>query len=683
MGLVLQLDEEGRIVVEPKRRYAPGVDPEKVQVFGNFLYLEGKGFAEIPLVSRLPERYQERTVIPEGQEAAFLSYELDPLRAHLIEIDPRLQKPSELKLRIHHVERTRAEEWLVQLSYESEIGRLSPFPVWDAIQEKKRHLFSPAGLLFLKDLRFNWLRQLPRRKLDRNKGVIRLNTLEWIRLTIFENLDTEELPLLEPDRLVDLSGLKATLRPYQEQGLQWLWFLYCHGLSGLLCDDMGLGKTHQAMALLAAIAGEDPERKNKYLVVCPTSVIYHWQELLKRFLPEMRVCVYHGLQRSQEDLADFDNRFDLLVTSYGILRTGRENFSSLSFEVAIYDEIQIAKNHTSQTHQALRAIRASMRLGLSGTPIENRIRELKALFDLVLPGYLPHDALFRDLFILPIEKGDDAEKKVLLGKLIKPFVLRRKKSEVLRDLPEKIEEIAYCDLSEEQKTLYREIALQTKSTLYSELKDKNKPTPYLHVFSLLSRLKQICDHPCLILGNPKEYALHHSGKFELFMELLNEARGSGQKVVIFSQFLDMIAIIEAWLKKKGILFASIKGSTRDRSEQLRRFREDPACEVFVASLLAAGVGIDLTVASIVIHYDRWWNPAKENQATDRVHRIGQNRGVQVFKLVTKNTIEEHIHEMIERKKGLLEKIIQEEDQIRYLTRDELVAVFEKIYQEIE
>jgi SNF2 family DNA or RNA helicase len=445
---------------------------------------------------------------------------------------------------------------------------------------------------------------------------------------------------------------------------------------------MGLGKTHQTMALLASVAHEDPERRNKYLVVCPTSVLYHWQELLKRFMPEMRVCVYHGLDRNQQDLEQFEERFDLLVTSYGILRTGREDFRSIFFEVAIFDEVQIAKNHVSQTHQALRALRANMRLGLSGTPIENRIRELKSLFDLVLPGYMPQDAVFRDLFVIPIEKGEDPEKKTLLGRLVKPFILRRKKSEVLRDLPEKIEEISYCDLSEEQKELYRTIALSARPT-YDELKDETKPAPYIHVFSLLSKLKQICNHPSLFLDDPKNAPHHVSGKFELFTELLNEARGSGQKVVIFSQFLGMIAIIEQYLRKKGIGYASIKGATRDRSEQILRFREDPKCEVFVASLLAAGVGIDLTVASIVIHYDRWWNPAKENQATDRVHRIGQNRGVQVFKLVAKDTIEEHIHQMIEKKKGLLEGIIGTEDQINYLNREELLEVFEKVFKEVE
>ncbi len=253
---------------------------------------------------------------------------------------------------------------------------------------------------------------------------------------------------------------------------------------------------------------------------------------------------------------------------------------------------------------------------------------------------------------------------------------------MLTDLPEKIEAISYCDLSNEQKMLYKEVAFKMRDTIYQDLKDNAKPVPLVHVFSALSSLKQICDHPALILNDAKHYQNHQSGKWDLFVELLNEARDSGQKVVIFSQYLEMLGIIEAHLKKKGIGFATIKGSTRDRPEQLRRFREDPKCEVFVASLLAAGVGIDLTVASIVIHYDRWWNPAKENQATDRVHRIGQNRGVQVFKLVTKNSIEEHIHKMIERKKGLLEDIIGQEDQINYLSREELLQVFETMFSEI-
>lgn len=695
-GLSIQLTEEGLITVEPKREYAVGIEPEKVQFFGDYVYLEGRGFSEIAASHRLPEKFLKAVTLPRLQETAFLAYELELLSPFILDVDPRLKKAEGLQIKIRRVlkdKRKKGKVWLIDLVYGSELGIVDPFAIWDAIQEKRNHLFSSAGLLFLKDPRFHWIRQLQKRRLDRKRGFIRLNTLEWIRLGIFEDIHPpqgksadqietreflKELENLETHRPLDISKLKATLRPYQEIGLNWLWFLYCHGLSGLLCDDMGLGKTHQTMALLSAICHEDGEMGYKYLVVCPTSVIYHWQELLRRFLPHLRICTYYGLERS---LQDFDSHYDLLLTSYGILRTGKEVLAPYSFELAIFDEIQIAKNHASQTHFALRSIKAKMRLGLSGTPIENRIRELKSLFDIVLPSYMPSEAIFRELFVNPIEKFGDVEKKALLRKLVKPFILRRKKSEVLTDLPEKIEEIAYCDLSDEQKALYREAASQMRDTIYQDLRNSEKPIAYMHIFSALMTLKRICDHPCLISGDLKNYRNHASGKWDLFVELLYEARDSGQKVVVFSQYLDMLTIIESHLKKKGIGYASIKGSTRDRKEQLCKFRDDPACEVFVASLLAAGVGIDLTVASIVIHYDRWWNPAKENQATDRVHRIGQNRGVQVFKLVTKNTIEEHIHSIIERKKNLLEQIVKAEDQITLLTREELLQVFEKMFGE--
>ena len=695
MGLSIRLNEEGLITTTPKIQYAPNVDPSKIQFFGSYFYIEGKGFSSIPTSISIPEKYRQPVVITADQEASFLGYELDPLKPYILDLDPRLKKPAAIKLKIRRVTRDarkRSAQWLVDLAYQSELGVTDIFPIWDALFEKKRYLFSKAGFLYLKDARFNWLRQLPKQRLDRKKGLIRLNTLEWIRLKAFEEIQApkgddpnvvetrkvlEELGRFETDRILDISGLKSTLRPYQEQGVHWLWFLYCHGLSGLLCDDMGLGKTHQAMALLAGIVNADPEKRNKYLVVCPTSVIYHWQELLKRFLPHIRVCTYYGITRT---LDDFDTHYDLLLTSYGILRQASSLLEEFSFEACFYDEIQVAKNESSQTHQALRRMNAKMRVGMTGTPIENRLREIKSLFDVILPSYMPFDPIFRELFIKPIEKENDAEKKQLLGRLVKPFILRRKKSEVLKDLPEKIEEIAYCDLSEEQKTLYSQIIDQMKETIYKDLKDASKPVPYLHVFSALSKMKQICDHPVLITGDVKNFQKHDSGKWDLFVELLHEARESGQKVVVFSQYLDMLGIIETYLKKNGVGYASIKGSTRDRNEQLRKFREDPECEVFVASLLAAGVGIDLTVASIVIHYDRWWNPAKENQATDRVHRIGQSRGVQVFKLVTKNTIEEDIHEIIERKKGLLEQIVGADDQINYLTREELLKVFEKMFR---
>ncbi len=696
VGLQITLTEESFIAITPKWEYSPGVEPSSILLFGHFLYEKGKGFFEIPHSMRLPERYREPQILSPAQEAPFLAFELEPLKPWIYEIDPRLNKPAHLQLKIRKIQRnkkTKGQQWLVDLIYESEHGWVDIFTIWDAFGQKRKHVFSQAGLLSLKDPRFNWIRQLQKRQMDRAKGMIRLNTLEWIRLSVFEEIhlphdaEAEETKSLldqigrfETSQLLNISQLKAHLRPYQETGLHWLWFLYCHRLSGLLCDDMGLGKTHQAMALLAAISYEDEERGKKYLVVCPTSVIYHWQELLQKFLPDMRVCTYYGIART---LDRFETDFDILLTSYGILRTGKEDLRGLYFELAIFDEIQIAKNHHSQTHAALSQIDARMRLGLTGTPIENRIRELKSLFDIILPGYMPSDAVFRDMFVQPIEKAKDEKQRQLLTKLVKPFILRRKKSEVLLDLPEKMEMISYCDLSPEQKRLYKEVAISMRDTVYRELQDESNPVSYIHVFSALSSLKRICDHPSLVEGHDPAQA-QQSGKWDLFIELLSEARDSGQKVVVFSQYLEMISLIEKYLKKKGIGFASIKGSTRDRSAQLKRFREDPACEVFVASLLAAGVGIDLTVASVVIHYDRWWNPAKENQATDRVHRIGQSRGVQVFKLVTKHTIEEHIHDLIEKKKGLIEDIIghDESTHIQYLSRDELIALFETMFTDV-
>ncbi len=423
--------------------------------------------------------------------------------------------------------------------------------------------------------------------------------------------------------------------------------------------------------------------KKTFLIVCPTSVIYHWEDLLKRFLPHLQVYTFHGQSRHREDLSR--RSYHVLLTSYGVMRSEKKELSQLSFDVAIYDEIQNAKNTASQTHKALASLQSYMKLGLTGTPIENHVMELKALFDLVLPHYLPTDAQFREKFLIPMEKEQDIEKKQLLSKLVKPFILRRKKSEVLLELPEKIEEIAYCDLSAEQKTLYKELFFSQKTRIEKEMQTSSESTTVMHVFSLLSKLKQICNHPCLISKEKENFQQHSSGKWDLFVELLQEALESGHKVVVFTQYLDMLDIIEKYLEGQGIGFAEIRGSTRDRREPLTRFKEDPECVVFVASLQAAGVGIDLTAASVVIHYDRWWNPAREDQATDRVHRMGQSRGVQVFKLVTKKSVEEKIHALILKKKGILDEVVgfDEQDMVKKLTKQEIFELLSSLEKDLQ
>ncbi len=438
-GLKLIVNEAGRLVVSPQREYAPGVDPSSIQIFNNFFYVKEMGFQAASAAAQLPEKYQETYEVPAYQETQFLAYELEQISPYIVFLDPRLKKPSHLWIQIYSASREKVrgkEKWCVRFSYESELGSVDSIVLWDTLDQRRSHLFSLAGLIHLKEARFSWLSQIPEKCLDRKRGVLWLSALEWLRLSAMENLKLpvgddpqaaltrrlfEKMEHLETDKKLDISQLKSTLRPYQEQGLQWLWFLYCNGLSGLLCDDMGLGKTHQAMALLAAVNQIDTEKKHKYLVVCPTSVIYHWQELLKRFLPNFSVCTYYGLDRSLEN---FDECYDLLLTSYGILRSGKDPLHGLAFEVAVFDEIQVAKNYASQTHKALCDIRANMRLGLSGTPIENRIRELKSLIDIVLPSYLPSDSVFRDMFIYPIEKQNDEVNKSLLGAKVQISWLR-------------------------------------------------------------------------------------------------------------------------------------------------------------------------------------------------------------------------------------------------------------------
>ena len=685
VGLKIGLNEKNRIVIEQKIIPRKGVKLEEIEFFEPFVYLKNQGFFKLPPHLRLPEEYREKKELPLSKESFFVHYELERLKKFILEIDPRLVRPEKLSLKLTKLKKS-GRSYLAELIYSSRSGEVNALQFWQALSEKKEYIFSEAGLVFLRGYRFKWLSAINPKRILKKQGLIRVKIWEWIKLTILENIKRpigkkaqikkmqklfDELSNMGGESQIDLGYLKSTLRPYQEIGVKWLNFLYEEGLSGFLCDEMGLGKTHQAMGILATALKKDEKRENKYLVVCPTSVIYHWENLLKRFLPEMKVCIFHGLGRSLKPEAE------LILTSYGLARSEKKLFENLEFEIAIFDEIQIAKNKSSKIHKALSEISAEMYLALTGTPVENRLEELKALFDLILPGYFPGDSAFKELFIEPIEKENDEKKKKLLKKLVRPFVMRRRKKEVLKDLPEKTEEIAYADLLKEQRELYLELLSLQKNKIIQELKDKSCKKAYLHVFALLTKLKQLCDHPSLI---EPELAHASSGKWELFKELLAEALDSEQKVVVFSQYLGMIKIIKDYLKEKNIKYASITGSTQKRFEEIKKFQEDPECMVFVGSLLASGTGIDLTAGSVVIHYDRWWNPAKENQATDRVHRIGQNRGVQVFKLITKNTIEERIHTLIEKKKMLIEETIgaDEKDQLKGLSREELIGLLEDL-----
>jgi SNF2 family DNA or RNA helicase len=438
---------------------------------------------------------------------------------------------------------------------------------------------------------------------------------------------------------------------------------------------MGLGKTHQAIALVAAVAASEG-RPPRVLVTCPASVLPHWEDKLRALVPGLPVHRHLGSERQERVPAG------ILLTTYGTLRNDAGRFAGAAgsaplFDLFLLDEIHTIKNRDSATHQALRQVSARLALGLTGTPVENRVEELHTLLDFVLPGYLPERLAFERSFARPIAEGDP-QARSRLARLVRPFVLRRTKEQVLTTLPEKIEDRRTCQLLAGQAELYQQTLAQRGGVLRSVL-GAGGAVPYLHVFALLSRLKQICNHPAL-LAEPSPSAADpppaSSGKWELFLEVLSEALGSGLKVVVFSQYLRMLDLLAAHLEASGIGYATLRGATRDRAAPVARFREDPDCRVFLASLKAAGVGIDLTAASVVIHYDRWWNQAREDQATDRVHRIGQQRGVQVITLITAGTIEERIDRLIADKARLAHDLVPEDDArlFQRFSREELAAL---------
>ena len=705
--LDVKMDNKENITINPIHTLKKEYSKKKVLFFDDFTYVPLEGFHELPSVLRPPERYGHHVEIESENIEFFLTQELPSLQPYIETIDNRLVKPEKMELVAVSIDRPKESgslfEYVVSLNYVTEIGAVPATDLWIGIKRKKKYLFSPAGLINLHDKRFDWIRWIHKGQVSQQDKLFKLSTIELIRLYALEDIlikevKTEEqkrsftllqaLIELKPPEDPDITGLKSPLRPYQKIGVQWLWFLSHYGLSGLLCDDMGLGKTHQTMALIAALMNAKTKEGRTsplhVLVVCPTSVIYHWQEKLKEHLPGIRIYTFYGADRTLEG---FHQDYDILLTSYGICRLENKALSGIPFELAVYDEIQLAKNHNSRLYATLVAINAKMRLGLTGTPIENHLRELKALFDIVLPLYMPSETDYREYFVKPIEKESDPGRKKLLSRMIKPFVMRRKKEDVLVDLPDKVEEVSHCDLITSQARLYNEVLRNGRARILDELQDEKTPVSYIHIFSLLSGLKQICDHPAVYLKCPHRYKEFSSGKWELFVELLNEARESQQKIVIYSQYLMMLDIIEAYLLEMGVGFASIRGATINRGEQLHRFHHDASCEVFVASLQAAGLGIDLTAASVVIHYDRWWNAARENQATDRVHRIGQKRGVQVFKLVTKDTFEERIDALITKKGELMENVVGVDDHevIKSFTRQELVEFLQesKVWEDIQ
>jgi len=477
--------------------------------------------------------------------------------------------------------------------------------------------------------------------------------------------DPEELDFTIPE------GLEKILREYQKQGFYWLKSLAYYGFGGILADDMGLGKTLQAIAF---ILSERKEKIKPALIIAPTSLIYNWQAELERFAPGLKIKIIDGAKGEREKLLEDLAGVDLVLTSYPLLRRDIEEYQSMEFSCCILDEAQYIKNFQSQTAQATKLIRTEKRFALTGTPIENSVLELWSIFEFLMPGYLPSYTNFQKKYLSPIEKDQDPAATREFSRLVRPFILRRVKEDVLPELPPKIENKMVSELTDEQKKCYLAYHAQIRSELTEEINEKGFARSRIKVLAGLTRLRQICCHPGMFLENFQG----ESGKLIQLQEVLREVIDSGHRVLLFSQFTKMLAIIQKMLDEEKYRYFYLDGSinSKERLKMVNDFNNGEG-EVFLISLKAGGTGLNLTGADVVIHFDPWWNPAVEEQASDRAHRIGQKKVVQVMKFVSKGTIEEKIYQLQEKKKELIDKLVKPgEDFAKVLDQEELYQLLE-------
>jgi SNF2 family DNA or RNA helicase len=464
------------------------------------------------------------------------------------------------------------------------------------------------------------------------------------------------------------TSFQGKLRPYQERGMAWLSFLERWGLGACLADDMGLGKTVQFIAFLLHLKEQETLEKPT-LLVCPTSVLGNWEREVKKFAPTLKVMQYHGDKRPKgKTFVEAVNKHDIVITSYPLIHRDLKSLQSVSWQIIVLDEAQNVKNSDAKQSQAVRQIESTFRIALTGTPVENRLQELWSILDFLNPGYLGNKQFFQRRFAIPIEKYGDAASLNQLRSLAQPFILRRLKTDrsIIQDLPEKQEMTVFCGLSAQQAQLYQKAVEES----LAEIEEAEGLQRRGMILALLIKLKQICNHPSHYL---KQDTLeqYHSGKLQRLQEMLEivvasgdapaGSRPRGDRALIFTQFAEWGKLLKPYLEKqlgREILFLYGSTQKKQREEMVDRFQHDPqGPPIMILSLKAGGVGLNLTRANHVFHFDRWWNPAVENQATDRVFRIGQTRNVQVHKFISTGTLEEKIHDMIESKKQLAEQVL--------------------------
>ncbi len=479
----------------------------------------------------------------------------------------------------------------------------------------------------------------------------------------------KRLKKVKPDK-----QLNAELRSYQQEGLSWLQFLREYGLNGILADDMGLGKTIQTLAHLQLEKQRLGAALPPSLVVCPTSLIHNWKNEAKRFTPNLNIHIHHGAQRDSDAI----DKADLVLTSYGVIQRDFEQLSQKKFHLLALDEAQSVKNPGSKSANAVRCLQADHKLCITGTPMENHLGELWSLFDFLMPGFLGARDQFTRFYRTPIEKHSNQHQSKKLQKRVAPFMLRRSKDLVAKELPPKTEIIRTTELSGKQRDLYETIRASMEAKVQSEIEKKGLARSQIIILDALLKMRQVCCDPSLVkLDQAKE--VKESAKLDLLMNLVQPIVEEGRKILIFSQFTSMLLLIEKRLKAVGIDWVKLTGQTRDRNQPVQSFQNEDV-PVFLISLKAGGTGLNLTAADTVIHYDPWWNPAVEDQASDRAHRIGQDKPVFVYKLVTEGTVEEKIQALKEKKQAIAASLYGKkgENKKQSLTADDLGVLFEPL-----
>ncbi len=474
-------------------------------------------------------------------------------------------------------------------------------------------------------------------------------------------------------------GLDPVLRDYQKEGFQWLKTMTEYGFCGILADEMGLGKTLQIISLLedarellteeesSGISDEKASKKSRSLalIISPASLVLNWEKEIQKFAPDICTLPIIGTAGERKKLIKKAERETVILTSYDLFRRDLEQYQAIEFDFCIIDEAQYIKNPSTQNAKAVKLVKSKQRFALTGTPIENRLSELWSIFDFLMPQYLFSYNKFKEKYETAIVRDHDEEKTESLRRQVAPFMLRRLKKNVLKELPEKIETVIYAKLAGEQQKLYKANLAKAKLEIGKEIKEGGFESNKIAILALLTRLRQLCCHPSLCYEDYKQ----GSGKLDACMELIEEAVSGEHKVLVFSQFTSMLEIIENELKRADIPYYKLTGSTpkekraqlveafNDESGEMQEIGED--AHVFLISLKAGGTGLNLTAADVVIHYDPWWNFAAQNQATDRAHRIGQKKNLQVYKIIAEGTIEEKILKLQESKKDLAEAVITE------------------------